>query len=83
MACRAGWRLQFTEALTHGTLPWTSPSTRTTLFYKYTPRDEAWSPDDVCLLFIAIEFQLLKHLISPLNFNCLDAPNIASNNAQC
>ena len=37
---------QFTEALTHGTLPWRAPTTRTTLFYKYTPRNEAWSRDE-------------------------------------
>ena len=33
-------------ALTHGTLPWSAPSTRTTLFYKYTPRGEAWSTEE-------------------------------------
>jgi len=48
---RAGTAILFTEALTHGTLPWRgqsgSPtngsSERRTLFYKYSPRSIAWS----------------------------------------
>jgi hypothetical protein len=40
---RAGTAIIFTEALSHVTLPWTAPSTRTTLFYKYTERGEAYS----------------------------------------
>ena len=40
---RAGTAIIFTEALSHVTLPWTAPSTRTTLFYKYTARGEAYS----------------------------------------
>ncbi|NKB68996.1 MAG: hypothetical protein GKR89_18160 [Candidatus Latescibacteria bacterium] len=40
---RAGTAIIFTEALCHVTLPWTVPSTRTTLFYKYTDRAEAYS----------------------------------------
>ena len=43
---RAGTAIIFTEALFHVTLPWTAPSTRTTLFYKYTPREEAYSGPD-------------------------------------
>jgi hypothetical protein len=39
---RAGGAIIFTEALAHVTLPWTTPGTRTTLFYKYTKRGEAW-----------------------------------------
>ena len=35
----------FTEALTHGTLPWDSESTRRTLFYKYSPHGSSWSGD--------------------------------------
>jgi hypothetical protein len=40
---RAGTAIVFTEALCHVTLPWTVPSTRTTLFYKYTDREETYS----------------------------------------
>ena len=40
---RAGAAIIFTEALQHVTLPWTVPNTRTTLFYKYTSRDTAYS----------------------------------------
>ena len=43
---RAGTAIIFTEALCHVTLPWTAPSTRTTLFYKYTERGEAYSGPD-------------------------------------
>ena len=48
----AGDCIIFTEALTHGTLPWTiEHQTRTTLFYKYNANGSAWSanffePDD-------------------------------------
>ena len=35
----------FTEALTHGTLPWTSDAKRTTVFYKYSPHGSTWSAD--------------------------------------
>ncbi len=43
---RAGTAIIFIEALQHVTLPWTEPSTRTTLFYKYTPPDEAYTGED-------------------------------------
>jgi hypothetical protein len=39
----AGTAIIFTESLAHGTLPWTVPDRRTTLFYKYTPSGEAYS----------------------------------------
>jgi hypothetical protein len=32
----------FTEALTHGTLPWTSEEPRSTVFYKYSPHSSSW-----------------------------------------
>ena len=35
----------FTEALTHGTLPWTAPSERNTVFYKYSPHHASWTSD--------------------------------------
>ena len=34
---RAGSAVIFTEALTHGTLPWTAPHERRALLYRYTP----------------------------------------------
>lgn len=40
---RSGTAIIFTEALCHVTLPWMAPSTRTTLFYKYTMQGEAYS----------------------------------------
>ena len=47
VSVRAGSAIIFTEALVHGTLPWTAASTRNTLFYKYTPSSESWvGPDD-------------------------------------
>ena len=30
----------------HATLPWTASSSRTTLFYKYTPRSLAWASEE-------------------------------------
>ena len=48
---KAGTAILFTEALTHGTLPWKGQQERRTLFYKYSPHPSAWSryyynPDD-------------------------------------
>ncbi|OUL33796.1 mitomycin antibiotics/polyketide fumonisin biosynthesis protein [Nostoc sp. T09] len=42
---KAGSAIIFTEALTHGTLPWWGTHERRTLFYKYSPRPSAWSTD--------------------------------------
>ena len=47
----AGTAIIFTEALTHGTLPWTGADERRTIFFKYSPHPISWSahhfdPDD-------------------------------------
>lgn len=47
----AGTAIIFTEALTHGALPWKGTHERRTIFFKYSPRPLAWSkgyfnPDD-------------------------------------
>ena len=39
----AGDVIVFSEALTHGTLPWQSAQERRTLVYKYSPGNSAWS----------------------------------------
>jgi len=39
----AGSAVLFTEALTHGTLPWKGADERRTLFYKYSPHPLSWS----------------------------------------
>jgi hypothetical protein len=39
----AGTAILFTEALTHGTLPWLGAQERRTLFYKYSPSPLSWS----------------------------------------
>lgn len=41
----AGDVVIFTEALTHGTLPWRAPVQRRTLLYKYSPGSSSWSND--------------------------------------
>lgn len=38
----AGTAVLFTEALTHGSLPWTADHERRTIFYKYSPHELAW-----------------------------------------
>jgi ectoine hydroxylase-related dioxygenase (phytanoyl-CoA dioxygenase family) len=43
IAAPAGSAVIFTEALTHGTLPWKGAGERRTLFYKYSPRSISWS----------------------------------------
>lgn len=42
---RAGDLVVFTEALTHGTLPWHGPHQRRSLFHKYAPGHMAWGRD--------------------------------------
>jgi hypothetical protein len=37
----------FTEALTHGTLPWRAPHQRRVLAYKYSPGSSSWGKDEV------------------------------------
>jgi hypothetical protein len=39
----AGSAIIFTEALTHGTLPWRGQNDRRTLFFKYSPHPISWS----------------------------------------
>ena len=39
----AGTAIIFTEALTHGALPWTGLDQRRTLFYKYSPHPISWA----------------------------------------
>ena len=39
----AGTAIVFTEALTHGTLPWRGAGERRTLFFKYSPHCLSWS----------------------------------------
>jgi hypothetical protein len=43
----AGDVVVFTEALTHGTLPWRGPGQRRTLLYKYSPGNSSWGKDEV------------------------------------
>lgn len=40
---RAGSVLIFTEALTHGTAPWTARQQRRSLLFKYSPAQQSWS----------------------------------------
>lgn len=47
----AGTAILFTEAMTHGTLPWRGAGERRTLFYKFSPHALSWAaafydPDD-------------------------------------
>ena len=39
----AGTAIIFTEALTHGTLPWQGKDERRTVFFKYSPHPLSWS----------------------------------------
>lgn len=44
---RAGSVLIFTEALTHGTAPWTAPEMRRSLLFKYSPAQQSWSKNHI------------------------------------
>ncbi len=61
---RAGDAVIFTEALTHGTLPWTHPAERRVLFYRYTPGYMTFErhdyPEDVLTLMTARQRALLE-----------------------
>jgi hypothetical protein len=39
----AGTAIVFTEAMTHGTLPWRGAGERRTIFYKYSPHPVSWA----------------------------------------
>ncbi len=41
----AGDLVLFTEALTHGTVPWQGPGQRRTLLYKYSPGSSTWAEE--------------------------------------
>ncbi len=45
VAAEPGDAIIFTEALTHGTLPWVADEKRTTVFYKFSPHSLSWSAD--------------------------------------
>ena len=45
VALQAGDLVLFTEALTHGTVPWQGPGTRLGLLYKYCPGSSTWAED--------------------------------------
>ena len=45
IAAKAGDAIVFTEALTHGTLPWQVDAKRQTVFYKFSPHGTSWSAD--------------------------------------
>ncbi len=40
---KAGSLVVFTEALTHGTAPWTADHGRRSLLFKYSPGQQSWS----------------------------------------
>ncbi|MCS6862171.1 MAG: phytanoyl-CoA dioxygenase family protein [Abditibacteriales bacterium] len=44
----AGTAIIFTEALTHGTLPWRGKQERRTVFYKYSPHPLSWAARYYC-----------------------------------
>jgi ectoine hydroxylase-related dioxygenase (phytanoyl-CoA dioxygenase family) len=54
----------FTEALTHGSFPWTAPHRRRVLFYKYSPTHMAWMqsrwPDELLELCTEKQRALLQ-----------------------
>jgi hypothetical protein len=45
VSARPGDAIIFTEALTHGTLPWTADTPRASIFYKFSPHSASWGAD--------------------------------------
>lgn len=62
---KAGDVLIFTEALTHGTLPWTAPFERRSLLYKFSPGHQSWSARYGHRQFAEEESPLLARLLEP------------------
>ena len=60
----------FTEALIHGTLPWTVDEKRSTVFYKYSPHTLSWSAD----FFDAQDFASYENM-DPRRLALLEKPN--------
>ena len=48
ITCRAGDAVIFTEAVTHGTLPWRSERERRSLLYRYTAANLAYATGVTC-----------------------------------
>ncbi len=44
---KAGSAIIFTEALAHGTLPWTADHPRRSILYKYSPGPMSWAPEHI------------------------------------
>jgi hypothetical protein len=56
----AGDVVIFTEALTHGTLPWRAANQRRTLLYKYSPGSSSWSDEHLPPAGLAMEQLTLR-----------------------
>ena len=70
VAAKPGDAIIFTEALIHGTLPWTVDEKRSTVFYKYSPHTLSWSAD----FFDAQDFASYENM-DPRRLALLEKPN--------
>src|SRR3954452_19343738 len=66
----AGDVVLFTEALTHGTLPWRGRGQRRTLLYKYSPGNSSWGKDEGLP-------PALAPLLSPRQRRLFEPPSVA------
>jgi hypothetical protein len=64
---RAGTAIIFTEALTHGALPWLGPRERRTVFFKYSPPTVSW--------FASYYDHRAFPALTPAQRDLLEAPN--------
>ena len=64
---RAGSVILFTEALTHGTLPWRGADERRTVFFKYCPHPLAWSSGRYDLDEFDDLTEVQRHVLGPPN----------------
>ena len=70
VALGPGDLLVFTEALTHGTLPWRGPVERRVLAYKYSPGNSSWARE------LTVDDELLA-LLTPRQRLLVEPPYVA------
>jgi hypothetical protein len=73
---RAGDCVVFSEALTHGTIPWRGPGVRRTLYYKYSPCHSSWSNTAYFPMKSDPTVPEFEHLLTERQRILLDPPGI-------
>ena len=73
---KAGDCAIFTEALTHGTFPWTAAHQRRSLFFKYSPKHLSWAKRYYFPAEGRADVQALEAELTPAQRVLLDPPSV-------